>query len=129
MDYLIDHGIQSQWTPPYTLHHNGVAKRRNRTLLDMVRSMIGNADLPKSFWGYALETAVYILNRVPSKAVDVTPYDILTNKKPYISHMKVWDFPTYVKWILLDKLEAKFDKCLFMGYLKGTMGYQLSHLM
>ena len=49
LDYVVDHGIQSQWTPPYMPQHNGVAKRRNRTLLDMVRSMMGNADLPKSF--------------------------------------------------------------------------------
>ena len=71
--YLRDNGILSQWTPPYTPQHNGVSERRNRTLLDMVRSMMSLADLPKSFWGYALETAVYVLNRVPSKSVDVTP--------------------------------------------------------
>ena len=55
----------------------------------MVKSMMGNADLPKSFSGYELETVVYILNRVPSKSIDVTPYEIWTNKKPYISHTKV----------------------------------------
>ena len=49
LEYLVKHGIQSQWTPPYMPQHNGVAERRNRTLLDMVRSMMGNADLPKSF--------------------------------------------------------------------------------
>ena len=70
-----------------------------------------------------LETVVYILNRVPSKSVDVTPYEIWTNKKPYLSHMKVWGCPTYVKLILLDNLEAKSDKCLFVGYPKETMGY------
>ena len=69
--------------------HNGVAKRRNRTLLDMVRSMMGKADLLKSLWGYALETVVYILNRVPSKSIEVTPYEIWTNKKLHLSHMKV----------------------------------------
>ena len=53
LDYLRDNGILSQWTPPYTPQHNGVAKRRNQTLLDMVRSMMGKADLPKSLWGYA----------------------------------------------------------------------------
>ena len=76
LDYLRANGILSQWTPPYTPQHNGVAKRRNRTLLDMVRSMMGKVDLPKSFWGYALKTVVYILNRVPSKSVEVTPYEI-----------------------------------------------------
>ena len=85
--------------------------------------MIGNANLPKSFWGYVLETVVYILNRVPSKSIDVTPYEMWTNKKPYLSHMKVWGCPTYVKRILLDNLEAKSDKCLFVGYPKETMGY------
>ena len=69
--------------------HNGVAERRSRTLLDMVRSMMGNVDLSKSFWGYALKTVIYILNRVPSKSVDVTSYEIWTNNKPYLSHMKV----------------------------------------
>ena len=58
LDYLKDDGILSQWTPPYAPQHNGVAKRRNQTLLDMVRSMMGKADLPKSLWGYAHETIV-----------------------------------------------------------------------
>ena len=97
MDYLIEHGIQSQWTPHYMPQHNGMVERRNQTLLDVVRSMINNADLPKSFWGYALETVVYILNKVPSKSVDVTPYAIWTNKKPYVSHMKVWGCTTHIR--------------------------------
>ena len=124
LDYLRDNGILSQWTPPYTPQHNGVAERRNRTLLDMVRSMMGKADFPKSFWVYSLETVVYILNRVPSKSVEVTPYEIWTNKKPYLSYMKVWGCPAYVKQTISVKLEAKSDKCLFIGYPKETMGYQ-----
>ena len=82
LDYLLYHGIRSQWTPSYMPQHNDVVERRNQTLLEMVRSMMGKIDLPKSFWGYALETIFYILNRVPSKLVDVTPYEIWTNKKP-----------------------------------------------
>ena len=116
LDYLKDNGILSQWTPPYTPQHNGVAERRNRTLLDLVRSMMGKANLPKSFWGYALETVVYILNRVSSKSVEVTPYEIWTNKKPYLSYMKVWGCLAYVKWTISDKLEVRSDKCLFVGY-------------
>ena len=48
-DYLKENGILSQWTPPYTPQLNGVSERRNRTLLDMVRSMMSHANLPKSF--------------------------------------------------------------------------------
>ena len=124
LDYLRDNGILSQCTPPYTPQDNGVAERRNRTLLDMVRSMMGKADLPKSFWGYALDTTVYILNRVLSKSVEVTPHEIWTNKKPYLSHMKVWGCLAYVKQTMSDKLEVKSDKCLFVGYPKEIMGYQ-----
>ena len=85
---------------------------------------MGKADLPKSFWGYALEIIFYILNRVSSKSVEVTPYEIWTNKRPYFSHIKIWGSPTYVKRTISYKLEAKSDKCLFVGYPKETMGYQ-----
>ena len=75
-DYLKESGFLSQWTPPYMPQLNGVSERRNRTLLDMVRSMMSHANLSKSFWGYALNTASYLLNHFPSKAVDSTAYDI-----------------------------------------------------
>jgi len=55
---------------------NGVAERTNQTLKDMVRSMISHSTLPESLWGEALKTVVYILNRVPSKAVNETPYEL-----------------------------------------------------
>ena len=58
--------IVSLLTPPGTPQHNGVSEHHNRTLLDMVRSMMSLTDLPLSFWGYALETATFTLNRAPS---------------------------------------------------------------
>ena len=59
-------GIVSQLTPPGTPQRNGVSEHRNPTLLDMVQSMMFLTDLPLSFWGYALETATFMLNRAPS---------------------------------------------------------------
>ena len=61
--YLKQCGIVSQLTPPGTPQRNGVSERRNRTLLDMVQSMMSLTDLPLSFWGYALETGAFTLNR------------------------------------------------------------------
>ena len=52
--------------PPGTPQHNGVSERHNRTLLDIVQSMMSLTDLPLSFWGYALETAAFTLNRALS---------------------------------------------------------------
>ena len=74
-DHLKEEGIVSQLTAPGTPQQNGVSEKRNRTLMDMVRSMMSYSSLSDSFWGYALETAAYILNQVPSKAVPGTPYD------------------------------------------------------
>ena len=70
--FLEKRGICAQYTMPGTPQQNGVSERRNRTLLDMVRSMVSNASLPISLWTYALKTAMYLQNRVPSKAVQKT---------------------------------------------------------
>ena len=77
--------------PHGTPQHNGVSERHNRTLLDMVRSMMSLTDLPLSFWGYALETAAFTLNRAPSKSVETTPYELWFGKKPKLSIMKFGD--------------------------------------
>ena len=123
IDHLSDCGILSEWTPPGTPQLNGVSERRNRTLLDMVRSMMSHADLPISFWGYALETAAFILNRAPTKTVEGTPYQVWHGKQPILSFLKIWGCEAYVKRLLGDKLEPKSDKCVFVGYPKETRGY------
>nr|GEV45616.1 hypothetical protein [Tanacetum cinerariifolium] len=74
LDHLKDHRIIAHRTPPYTPQHNGLSERRNRTLLDMVRSMMSQTTLPKSFWDYTLETATRILNMAPTKKVERIPY-------------------------------------------------------
>ena len=83
--------------PPGTPQRNGVSERRNRTLLDMVRSMMSLVGLPLSFWGYALETVAFTLNRAPSKSVEMTPYELWFGKKPKFSFLKVWGCDAYVK--------------------------------
>ena len=72
--------IVSLLTPPGTPQCNGVSERRNRTLLDMVRSMMSLTDLLLSFWGYALETAAFTLNRAPSKSVETMNSDLARNQ-------------------------------------------------
>ncbi|GJW17585.1 retrovirus-related pol polyprotein from transposon TNT 1-94 [Tanacetum coccineum] len=122
-DYLKANGIVQQLTPPYTPQHNGVSERRNRTLLDMVRSMMNLTTLPLSFWDYALESATRILNMVPTKKVDKTPYELWYGKVPNLSYLKVWGCEALVKRDTPDKLEQRSVKCIFIGYPKETMGY------
>ncbi|KAJ9547116.1 hypothetical protein OSB04_019659 [Centaurea solstitialis] len=122
-NHLMECRIFSQLTPPYTPQMNGVSERRNRTLLDMVRSMMCRSSLPVSFWGHALETAAHILNRVPTKSEEKTPYKIWMSKKPKMSFLKIWGCEVYVKRPTCEKLKPKSDKCFFVGYPKTTVGY------
>ena len=62
----------------------------------MVHSMMSMSKLPVSFWGYALEIAVYLFNRVPTKSVPNTPYEFWTGKKPSLNHIKIWGCPSHV---------------------------------
>ena len=103
-EHLRDCGIVPQPTPPGTPQRNGVSERRNRTLLDMVRSMMSLTDLPLSFWGYALETAAFTLNRAPSKSVETTPYELWIGKRPNLSFLKIWGCDAYVKKLQPNKL-------------------------
>nr|GEU61180.1 hypothetical protein [Tanacetum cinerariifolium] len=87
LDHLKSCGIISQLTPPYTPQHNGVSKRRNQTLLDMVPSMMSLTTLPMSFGGYALESIARILNMVLTKKTDMDG-----NIHTYKAHLVVKGF-------------------------------------
>ena len=83
-------GIVSQLKPPGTPLGYGVSRHRNRTLWDMVRSMMSLINLPFSFWGYALETTAFTLDRTPSKSAETTSYEHWFGKKPKLSFLNVW---------------------------------------
>ncbi|GJZ38934.1 retrotransposon protein, putative, ty1-copia subclass [Tanacetum coccineum] len=79
-----------------------------------------------SFWDYALETAARILNMVPTKKVEKTPYEVWHGQAPKLSYLKVWGCEALVKRDTLtkpDKLEPRSIKCIFVGYPKETIGY------
>ena len=95
-----------------------MSERCNRTLLDMVRSMMSQLDLPLSFWGYALKTTAFTLNRVPSKSVDKTPYEIWTGKSPSLSFLKIWGCDVYVKRLTSDKLTPSLISASLWGILR-----------
>ncbi|KAL0345559.1 UNVERIFIED_CONTAM: hypothetical protein Sradi_4387200 [Sesamum radiatum] len=121
MDYLKENGILSQWTPPGTPQLNGVAERRNRTLLDMVRSMMSFTELPPSFWGYALETAAKLLNIAPSKSVPQTPYEIWHGKPASYKYLRVWGSPAYVKRLVGDKLDSRSSLLQVHRYIRKKL--------
>ncbi|RVX10561.1 Retrovirus-related Pol polyprotein from transposon TNT 1-94 [Vitis vinifera] len=124
--FLQEHGIVAQYTMPGSPDQNGVAERRNRTLLDMVRSMLSSSKLPKFLWTEALKTAVYILNRVPTKVVLKTPFELLKGWKLSLRHMRVWGCSSEVR--IYNPQEKKLDprtiSGYFIGYAEKSKGYR-----
>ncbi|RVW43546.1 Retrovirus-related Pol polyprotein from transposon TNT 1-94 [Vitis vinifera] len=111
---------------PGSPEQNGVAERRNRTLMEMKRSMMGRSNLPECLWGEAIKTTTYILNRVPSKSVPKTPFELWTDRKPSLNHFKVWGCPTEVKIYdpSLKKTDSRTTRCYFIGYPSHSKGYK-----
>ena len=87
-----------------------------------MRSMLSYSSLPISFWGYAIETAMYLLNLVPSKTVPKTPTELWKGRKPSLSHIRIWGAPAHVLRKDPNKLESRTEVCMFVGYPKGTRG-------
>ena len=89
-------GLQHNITCPYTPQHNGVAERKNRTIMDMARSMLKAKGMPNYFWAEAVTCAVYLINRSPTRSVpNTTPIEAWSGFKPNVQHLKVFGSITY----------------------------------
>ena len=126
--YLKKEGIKHQLTVPKCPEQNGVTERLNRTLVEMMRSMLADSELPKSFWAEALATAIYLRNRSPTKPVEgKTPYEAIYGEKPKVENLRVFGCTAY-SLIPKDerhKLDFKARKCIFLGYPCNRKGYRL----
>ena len=105
---------------------NGAIEMRNRTLKDMVRSMITHFTLPESLWIEALKTAAYLLNRFPTKATYKTSYELWTGKKPSLKHLHIWGCRAEARPQKPNekKLDARTISCYFIGYSERSRGYK-----
>lgn len=120
-------GIQVEWTVPHTPEQNGVSERMNRTLVEKARSMLEDSQIDKRFWGQAIQTAAYLVNRSPSSALDsnVTPFELWEGRKPDVSKLRVFGCPMFVHIPKehRKKLDAKAWKGTFVGYTHN--GYRV----
>ncbi|KAL8093519.1 hypothetical protein AgCh_035404 [Apium graveolens] len=121
-EFCASNDIVHEVTPPYTPESNGVAERKNRTFKDMINSMLINSGLPKYMWGEALNTAGHILNRVPLKHMDKTPYELWRKRRTSLSYLRVWGClaKVLVPEHKRKKPGPKTVDCIFLGYLETT---------
>nr|ABG22485.1 retrotransposon protein, putative, Ty1-copia subclass [Oryza sativa Japonica Group] len=121
-----EHGIIHERTPPYSPESNGIAKRKNRTLTDLVNAMLDTAGLPKARWAEALLTSNHVLNRVPNRNKDKTPYEIWIRRKPSLSYLRTWGCLAKVNIPITKKrkLGPKSVDCVFLGYAHHNIAYR-----
>ncbi|GJY95155.1 zinc finger, CCHC-type containing protein [Tanacetum coccineum] len=88
--YFQSVGIIHETTVPYTSQQNDKSKRKNRVVKEMVNYMLSYSGLSQGFWGEAMLTACYLLNRVPNKRNRITPYELWIKRKPNLNYLRVW---------------------------------------
>ncbi|GAA0184999.1 hypothetical protein LIER_32287 [Lithospermum erythrorhizon] len=129
--FIKEHGIRRQLTNAYTPQQNGVAERRNRTILNMVRSLLAAKKMPKIFWPEVVVWTCHILNRCPTLSVkDVTIQEAWSSVKPSVDHLRVWGClaHTHVPKQSRDKLDKRSVIFIFLGVCSNTKGYRLYNI-
>src|SRR6266498_1641314 len=121
-----EHGIIHESTLPYSPQSNGVAERKNRTLTDLVNAMLDTAGLSKEWWGEAILTACHVLNRVPTKNKEITPFEEWEKKRLTLSYLRTWGCLAKVSVPITKKrkLGPKTVDCVFLGYAIHSVGYR-----
>ena len=127
-DFYKEAGIKKELTVPYNPQQNGVAERKNRTIMEAAKAMIHDQSLPMFLWEEASRTTVYVQNRCPHKIVkNMTLKEAFIGVKPEVGHLQIFGCPIYIhvpkeKRI---KLEPSGKEGTFVGYNGSSKAYKI----
>nr|GEU51084.1 hypothetical protein [Tanacetum cinerariifolium] len=126
--YFASEGILYQTSVARTPEHNGVVERRNRTLVEVARTMLNAAKVPLYFWAKAIATTCFTQNRsliIPRH--EKTPYHIINDQKPSVKFFYIFGSLCYIVKDVenLDKMKEKGDACIFVGYSTQSRAYRV----
>jgi hypothetical protein len=126
--FLEEEGIKHEFSSPYTPQQNGVVERKNRTLLDMARTMLDEYKTPDRFWAEVINTACYSINRLYlHRILKKTSYELLTDKKPNVSYFRVFGSKCFIliKRGRKSKFAPKVVEGFLLGYDSNTRAYRV----
>jgi hypothetical protein len=128
VNFCKDVGIKRELTTPYNPQQNSVAKRKNRTIMEVVKTMIHDQDLPMCSWAEAAMAVVYVQNRLSHSALGFkNPEEMFTEKKPEVSHLKIFSCPVFIHIPKekRNKLEPFKKKGIFVGYCEVSKAFRI----
>jgi transposase InsO family protein len=128
VNFCRDVRIKREITTPYNPQQNGVAERKNRTIMEVVKTMIHDQDLPMCLWAEAAMAVVYVQNRLSHSALGFkTPEKMFTKKKPEVSHLKIFGCPVFIHIPKekRNKLEPSRKKGIFVGYCEVSKAFRI----
>ncbi|CAL2226910.1 unnamed protein product [Prunus armeniaca] len=123
--------LENQLTVAYSPQQNGVAERKNRTVVEMARTMMHEKKIPLKFWVEAVNTAIYLQNRSPTSALDnTTPFEKFSGRKPGVKHLRIFGSLCYIHIPSQKRhqLEETGEKGVFVGYGICEKGYRVFNL-
>jgi hypothetical protein len=126
--FLKEEGIKHEFSSPYTPQQNGVVERKNRTLLDIARTMLDEYKTSDRFWAEAINTACYSINRFNLHWIlKKTSYELLTSKKPNVSYFRVFGSKCFIliKRGRNSKFAPKAVEGFLLGYDSNTRAYRV----
>ncbi|GKB88993.1 putative ribonuclease H-like domain-containing protein, partial [Tanacetum coccineum] len=127
-DFCKEKGIKREYSIARIPQQNGVAERRNMTLIEAARTMLADSKLPITFWAEAVSTACYVQNRVlVVKPHNKTPYEIFRGFKPVLSFVRPFGYHVTILNTLdsLGKFAGKSDECFFFGYSLSSKAFRV----
>jgi len=128
IDFYVKHGIKRQLIVASTPQQNGLCERKNRTILNMVRSLLRGSRILKSFWPEAINWSIHILNRSLTLAIqNMTPEEAWSGQRPTVDHFRIFGCIAYahVPDQKRKKLDDKGVKCIFLGISDQSKAYKL----
>jgi hypothetical protein len=128
VNFYKDVGIKRELTTPYNPQQNDVVERKNRTIMEVVKTMIHDQDLPMCLWAEAAMAVVYVQNRLSHSALGLKPpEEMFTGKKLEVSHLKIFGCPVFIHIPKekINKLEPSGKKGIFVGYYEVSKAFKI----